>query len=281
VNKRFPAYGYIGLFILISAWAANWCLTGLRTQWGFFFQWLGYILLIDAIVFSKKGRSIYTADRKHFIALFLYSIPFWWLFELLNMRTQYWFYEARNQFTDLEYALLASLNFSTVIPAILETFDLLSLSALFKREIKWIRIPENKRSFLIMLFIGIAMLVLVLLYPVQLPYFLWISLYFIFEPVNHYVGKRTLLFYTNTRNWTPILQLFLAGLICGFFWECWNYYSYPRWRYHLPGFEHLYVFEMPLAGYLGYLPFALELWAYYHLISRLFSKQSSPYLSGE
>jgi hypothetical protein len=85
--------------------------------------------------------------------------------------------------------------------------------------------------------------------------------------------------FTAKQNWTPLLQLFLAGLICGFLWEMWNYYSFPKWKYSLPGFEYLYVFEMPLAGYLGYLPFALELWAYYHLIEGLCRKLFPQYLS--
>jgi hypothetical protein len=53
----------------------------------------------------------------------------------------------------------------------------------------------------------------------------------------------------------------LGAVICGFFWEMWNYYSYPKWIYHTPGAQFLHVFEMPLLGYGGYVPFALELYA--------------------
>jgi hypothetical protein len=279
MNQRFPRHGRIGLFLLITTWAANWCLPGLRTHWGFFFQWLGYILLVDAIVFRKKGTSYYMSSRKDFILMFVFSIPFWWLFELLNMRTHYWYYEARHEFTDVEYFLLASLSFSTVIPAVMETYDLLSLHRFFKREIKWIRINASLKNFLLMFFLGVVMLILVLMYPQPLPYFLWMSLFFIFELVNYLFGFPTILQYTENKSWTPVLQLFVAGLICGVLWEMWNYYSYPRWKYHLPGFEYLYVFEMPLAGYLGYLPFALELWAYYELMKGLYNKIQQRYLS--
>jgi hypothetical protein len=41
----------------------------------------------------------------------------------------------------------------------------------------------------------------------------------------------------------------------------WNFLSYPKWTYHTPGTEFFRVFEMPLLGYLGYLPFAWELYA--------------------
>jgi hypothetical protein len=60
----------------------------------------------------------------------------------------------------------------------------------------------------------------------------------------------------------------LGALICGFFWELWNYYSYPKWIYHTPGAEFLRIFEMPLLGYGGYLPFAWELYALRSLVWR-------------
>ena len=55
--------------------------------------------------------------------------------------------------------------------------------------------------------------------------------------------------------------LALGALVCGFFWEMWNYYSFPKWTYHTPGAEFLKIFEMPLLGYGGDIPFALELYA--------------------
>jgi hypothetical protein len=41
----------------------------------------------------------------------------------------------------------------------------------------------------------------------------------------------------------------------------WNYYSFPKWTYHIPGLDFLRIFEMPLLGFGGYVPFALELYA--------------------
>jgi hypothetical protein len=47
-------------------------------------------------------------------------------------------------------------------------------------------------------------------------------------------------------------------LICGFFWELWNWKSLAKWIYTVPFVERWHVFEMPLLGYAGYLPFGLE-----------------------
>jgi hypothetical protein len=62
-------------------------------------------------------------------------------------------------------------------------------------------------------------------------------------------------------DWRPVIALSVGALICGFFWEMWNFYSDPKWIYHTPGAQFLHVFEMPLLGYAGYIPFALELYA--------------------
>ena len=57
-----------------------------------------------------------------------------------------------------------------------------------------------------------------------------------------------------------------VALACGFFWELWNFYSYPKWTYHIPVVGHPRLFEMPLLGNLGYLPFGLELYPMIHLL---------------
>ena len=50
----------------------------------------------------------------------------------------------------------------------------------------------------------------------------------------------------------------LAALICGWFWEMWNFFSLTKWEYRVPFVNRFQVFEMPLLGYAGYLPFGLE-----------------------
>ncbi|MCX5879514.1 MAG: hypothetical protein NTY44_10440 [Deltaproteobacteria bacterium] len=50
----------------------------------------------------------------------------------------------------------------------------------------------------------------------------------------------------------------LAALLCGLFWEMWNFYSLAKWVYHVPFVQRFHLFEMPLLGYAGYLPFGME-----------------------
>jgi hypothetical protein len=53
----------------------------------------------------------------------------------------------------------------------------------------------------------------------------------------------------------------------------WNFFSYPKWIYQVPFVDFFRVFEMPLLGYGGYLPFSLELFALYHLVMGLLKRE--------
>ena len=70
-------------------------------------------------------------------------------------------------------------------------------------------------------------------------------------------GRPQILGPLRGEDWTAPAAAALAGLVCGLFWEMWNAFSLLRWVYHIPGVDRFRVFEMPLLGYLGYLPFGL------------------------
>jgi hypothetical protein len=118
------------------------------------------------------------------------------------------------------------------------------------------------------------MLALMLLWPRIFFLFIWVSLYFIFEPINIWLGYRSLADWTQEGDWRPVISLWLGVLLTAFFWEMWNYFSYPKWIYQVYWGNWLHVFEMPLLGYGGYLPFALELYAIYHLITGLLGSRA-------
>jgi hypothetical protein len=264
-----PPHGWLGLGGVISFWILNWSLPGLRTHWAFFPLWLGYCLIVDALTLTRKGNSLLTRSPRAYVGLFLVSAPAWWLFELINGRTQNWFYEGRHYFTDLQYFVLASLSFSTVMPAVFGTAELASTFDRIKKTKRGPVIVPKPPTLLALLITGCLMLVLLLLWPRYFFPLVWISVYFLLEPLNLWLGNRSLVQYTAEGDWRPILALWAGGLICGFFWELWNFYSYPRWVYQVPFVDFLRIFEMPLLGYGGYIPFSLELFALYHLIAGL------------
>ena len=59
-------------------------------------------------------------------------------------------------------------------------------------------------------------------------------------------------------DWREAGSWALAALGCGLCWELWNLHSLAKWIYTVPYVHRWQVFEMPLLGYTGYLPFGLE-----------------------
>jgi hypothetical protein len=61
--------------------------------------------------------------------------------------------------------------------------------------------------------------------------------------------------------------LLVAGLICGFLWELWNFWALSKWVYTVPFFEKAKGFEMPFLGFLGFAPFAVQAYVMYNFIA--------------
>src|SRR5882762_3724818 len=95
--------GWIGLALIAICWPLNWALPGMRTAYLFFPLWLGYILLVDALVFQRSGTSLLWRAPRDFALLFLASAPTWWLFEWINSRTHNWEYLGDASLTRFEY----------------------------------------------------------------------------------------------------------------------------------------------------------------------------------
>jgi hypothetical protein len=276
--NKFPIYGWVGIILIIIFWFLNWNLEGLRTHLLFFPLWFGYILTTDAIVFYRKGSSLLSRSKKRFILLFIISAPAWWLFELMNLQTQNWFYDGKQFFSDLEYALLATLSFSTVIPAVFSTAELVGSFEWIKRFKNRKVLSPSKSTLTYFTITGLVGLFLILFLPGYFYYFEWAAVFFIFEPINYKLNNRTLFEFTVKGDWRPIISLAVGALMCGFFWEMWNYNSYPKWTYDTPMVNFLHVFEMPLLGYLGYIPFSLELFSIYNFITGFFNKNKMPHI---
>ncbi len=264
-----PIHGWIGLALIALFWVLNWSLPGLRTHWGFFPLWVGYALTVDALVFLRKGHSLLSRNPAAYAGLFFVSAPAWWLFELINLRTRNWFYLGEESFTTLEYAILSTVSFSTVIPAVFGTAELVgTLRPLGRLGPGPIVIPTPvvlRRMFIA----GVLMLLFVIRWPDLFFPFVWTAVYCLIEPLNVRLGNRSLFDDLARGDWRPVIALGGGCLICGFFWEMWNFRSYPKWIYRIPYADWLHIFEMPLAGYLGYLPFSWELFALYHLVTGL------------
>ena len=278
-HAAFPAHGWVGVVLALVFWAVNWGGTGLRTFWAFFPMWLGYCLAVDGLVLWRTGTSLLTRDWRKYVGLFLVSAPVWWIFEALNLRTQNWSYTGVSVFTPFAYAFWTTLSFTTVVPAVFGTAELAASFGWVKRLGRGPIIRPDRPTTLAFFTLGWGMLALLLLWPDIFFPFIWFSLYFILEPLNVWLGRRSLADWLRDGDWRPVIALWIGVLMTAFFWEMWNYFSYPKWIYHVAWGGWLHVFEMPLLGYGGYLPFALELYAFYHFITGFFGDKRTSYVN--
>ena len=278
MKRRFPLHGGLGLALIAVFWTLNWTLSGLRTYWAFFPLWLGYCLTMDALVFWRTGTSLLARGWRKYVGLFIVSAPVWWLFEALNLRMQNWVYEGVARFTPLQYTFWTTLSFTTVIPAVFGSAELVASFGFARRLGRGPLIRPDKVTTISFFVAGWIMLALMLAWPRLFFPFLWFSVYFILEPLNVWLGNRSLADHTRHGDWRPVVSLWLGVLLTAFFWEMWNFYAYPKWVYYVAWGGWLKVFEMPLLGYGGYLPFALELYALYHLLAGLLGHKKTDYV---
>ena len=137
-KPRFPAYGYIGLAIMIAAEVLLFSGNQFVGHWMTPIVWTGYLLFIDALVYKVSGRSLLMNDRLEFLAIAIISIGSWWLFELYNA-PRFWksdlelWWHYHNLEPNLWLRRVGyDWAFATITPALLETAQLFQLT-IFKQ----------------------------------------------------------------------------------------------------------------------------------------------------
>lgn len=269
---------WAGLALVAASWGASWSGATPLAQHSFFPLWFGYILVVDAVVLHRSGSSLLTRGRRHFILLFVASIPLWWLFEALNARLDNWSYQLPHRYSWFAYHAEATLAFSTVVPALFETAELYRTFGAGGDARRRFALPLSNSGWTLISMSGAVMLALVLIAPRVFFPLVWIGLFFLVDPIVRRVGGSSIASQVESGNWSTVRILCAAGLTCGFFWEMWNVRAMPKWSYDIAYAEFAHLFEMPLLGYGGYLPFALETYAIVRLLDRAFGMWPPGYL---
>lgn len=266
VLRRFTPQFFIGLALIAIFWFASWTHLNLIGEFSFFPLWLGYILTMDGLVALRGRASLLQRAPRKLVALFGLSAPAWWLFEGLNQFTLNWHYLSAQNYSATRILLESTIDFSTVIPAVFETTEFISTFAFAKNlRVPPLRIPLGARAQWALMYLGAGLLLGVIWLPKYFFPALWLWGFFLIDPLNWMRGRASLLAQMANGDWRTAGALALGVLICGFFWEMWNFFAMPKWFYTVPFFEFGKIFEMPILGYLGYIPFAWELYALYQL----------------
>jgi hypothetical protein len=263
VRSRFPAWGWVGVFLVAVFWIVSWAHMGRFAplqRMDFFFLWLGYILTMDGLVYRRKGHSLASRSTLRFVILFLASSVLWWFFEYVNRFVQNWYYAGFEGHDPWGYVLSASLSFSTVLPALMETAEWLGLRRWIHRRYAagpaW---PGVGKWSWFLGALGVMGFFCLGLWPHLFFPFAWLGPMLILMPfVHRWMPKRSVLTQIARGDYRQLAVLTLCGPLCGFFWEMWNYLSWPKWVYQLPFVTFGKIFEMPVLGYFGYCPFGWE-----------------------
>lgn len=238
------------------------------------FVWVGYILFLDGAVLAQRGRSLLGDSRRMFVLLFPVSCAFWWLFELFNQAVHNWVYEGAAAWTGLWYVGIASMDFSTVLPAVWITA--LAVDCLLKSSPRSAQSSVPRPLLLGVFSAGLLCIALPVLFPDFAFGLIWGCMFLLLDPVNCLLGRPSIVQQLWNRDWGVVMRFAPAGLICGFFWESWNFWSMPKWTYSVPHVGFFHIFEMPVLGYAGYLPFGLELFAMANFVIPFISPRLLP-----
>ena len=229
--------------------------------------WYSALLVVDAWVARLRGGSLLVDRPLALLCLFAWSLPFWLLFELLNLRLENWYYVGTPRDAIAGRVFLV-VSFTTVLPALFEVYDLVRTLGWFER----VRTPRRRVSdgWRRGLFAaGWAMLILSMALPTVCYPLVWGFLVLLLEPFNRRPGWPSLLRDLERGRPSRLLQLLAAGLLCGVYWEVMNMPARARWIYTVPFFDAVLGVEMPPLGFIGFLPFALAAYSFLRCVEIL------------
>jgi hypothetical protein len=205
--------------------------------------WAGVLVALDGFSRWRRGASpLRTAGD--WVAASAASVLFWDVFELVNLRLRNWGYAgvSPDPWASSAFALVS---FATVLPAARLGFAQL-------RDVEPRPAPEGRAWKAAA---GLGLLAVALAFPRHAFPLAWIFLW----P-----------FCAALAGVAVPLRAMALGLPLGFVWEALNWRCARGWVYSIPFFDRApKLFEMPLPGYLGYLPFALECAAALALLDRV------------
>ena len=274
------AYGWAGLALIIAAEVLLVAGEPTVAVWLTPIVWTGYVLFIDAVTARCTGRSYLTTDRVEGLLVALASVACWWLFELYNA-PRFWRGGADAEglwwrYHGLEPNLFVrrvgyDWSFATIFPAMFLTAATLRATAFRRVRVRpWRPSPRVLRLAVAAGAISVVLpLVVVSAWLVPL---VWVGWVLVLEPLNYRSGRPSWLADLGAGDASRLLGLLAGGAICGGLWEFWNYWAAARWTYTVPYLGGVKIFEMPVLGYLGFPPFALEAYAMYHWLRGLLDR---------
>lgn len=307
VNKApYPWWGWFGLIIYLGSEYLLWRSRTVpyetelpHPEW--LYHWSdiplfwGLALLIDGFVYRRSGgKSLVRNYPFEVVGIGVASMGGWMLFEYLNMFVKdNWYYPCGHIIGDQQFLLYAIVISSGLLPIAFmfytwfNTFP--NLKVKYNNGIK-ITFPGWLKNALIV--ISLVGLVSAGLFPNFLFFSLWITPALLVALALDKLGIWSPFKFIGEGNWSPVLLFALTYLATGLFLEGENYFQASQtvnpdgaltvithqpafWKYDLPFINDTpHLFEMPLLGFLGYLPFGVYCWLWWIMWATLLNVKS-------
>jgi len=230
----------------------------------YLFAWYGLIFSFDQLIRRIEGRSLIVTCGPSFALLLFWSAVAWFLFELINLRLENWYYvfldgSAAHRLVGTVFA------FATVFPGIFWIDHYLQLKG---TAVGW-RGPAihlTRSSSYWLQCAGTLLMLMAMIWPRYFFAGVWLGVLLIVAPINYRRHVDGILRQLESGSYGPTARLLLSGLLAGGLWEFFNFWARAKWIYTVPFFDELKLFEMPLFGFLGFPPFALECACLYRLL---------------
>lgn len=232
--------------------------------WYYNFAWYPVLLAADGAVAltggagrDRRGEFLLLGRKGFLTTVLAWSAVVWLFYELFNFRLQNWYYVflPADRFSRWAGTILA---FATVLPAVFVAEGILN-GLRVAEQVRWPRFKVTSAVINGMRITGVIMLALVLIWPHYFFPLVWGATMLLVEPENYKrSAAHSLLGDLEQGKPGRLLRLLLGGACIGFTWEMLNINARGKWIYTVPGVEELKIFEMPVPGFVGFPPFAVE-----------------------
>jgi hypothetical protein len=232
--------------------------------WYYQFSWYSVLLAADGALalFSgsgrlKRGEFLLLGKPAFLFSMLGWSTVSWFFYELLNFRLQNWYYVFLPESMAVRW-FGTTVAFATVLPAVFLAEAILA-SVGFARAVRTKPLRVTPRTLTVMRIAGAAIMALVLAFPRYFFALVWGASMLMIEPVVYRKARdRSLLYDLEQGRPGRLLRLLGGGALIGLLWESLNIGARAKWIYTVPFLENLKLFEMPVPGFLGFPPFAVE-----------------------
>lgn len=269
---NFPWWFWLGLVTMLFFLGLMWSRSlvfGNLIYYAFTPLWWGFIVTLDGIAYRLTGGYSLLAKRPMSVLISaIVSLVGWALFEYLDyFLLGNWYYPNSNmpQLSHRTIVWIFLIAYTTVWPAIFEWYVL--LNACPKLVARYQNGPKIKLSGNLFIWLGLGLIFAMVFLPYPLFGALWVAPLLLFSGTLMRLNVWNPFTAIAQGNWAPALLMGMATVLNGIFWEMWNYGSaHPvmpvtnpnYWIYDVPYINVIHLFsEMPLLGYLGYMPFGI------------------------